>query len=161
MLVHPPDVDVSSSALRFLTQQLRRHRRAIGSRWRRLSAGRQALLTLAHLRMGHTYTQLAAGFGIGTTTAYRYVTEAVELLAALALGLTDAVRAASAKAYLILDGTLLPIDRITADRPFYFGKHKRQRQLLSSLSAPRQQVRIHCGKRIRLTLTGNAAPVRI
>jgi hypothetical protein len=103
---------VSSSALRFLTQQLRRHRRAIGSRWRRLNAGRQALLTLAHLRVGHTYAQLAAGFGVGTTTAYRYVTEAVDLLAALAPTLADAVRAASTKAYLLLDGTLLPIDRI-------------------------------------------------
>ncbi len=112
MLVYPSGVDVSSSTLRFLEQQLRRHRRAIGSRWRRLSAGRQAPLTLAHLRMGHTYAQLAAGFGIGTTTAHRYVAEAVELLAALAPGLTDTVRTASAKAYLILDGTLLPIDRI-------------------------------------------------
>ncbi|MFJ7124988.1 transposase family protein [Streptomyces sp. NPDC098101] len=72
---------MSSSTLCFLTQQLRRHRRTIGSRWRRLTAGRQALLTLAHLRMGHTHAQLAAEFGIGTTTAYRYVTEAVELLA--------------------------------------------------------------------------------
>ncbi len=76
----PSGVDVSSSTLRFLEQQLRRHRRAIGSRWRRLSAGRQALLTLAHLRMGHTYAQLDAGFGIGTTTAHRYVAEAVGLL---------------------------------------------------------------------------------
>jgi hypothetical protein len=30
------------------------------------------------------------------------------------------------KAYLILDGTLLPIDRIAADRPFCSGKHKKQ-----------------------------------
>ncbi len=52
------------------------------SRSRRLSTGQQALLTLAHLRNGHPYAQLAAGFGIGTTTAYRYVTEAVEALAA-------------------------------------------------------------------------------
>ncbi len=58
--------------------------------------------------MGHTYGQFAAGFGIGTTTAYRHVTEAVELLAALAPGLTDAVRTAWAKAYLILDGTSCP-----------------------------------------------------
>ncbi|GFH77003.1 transposase [Streptomyces gougerotii] len=136
MLVYPSGVDVSSSALRFLTQQLRRHRRAIGSRWRRLTAGRQALLTLAHLRMGHTYAQLAAGFGIGTTTAYRYVTEAVELLAALAPGLTDAVRTASAKAYLILDGTLLPIDRIAADRPFYSGKHKKHGMNVQILADP-------------------------
>ena len=26
---------------------------------------------------------------------------------------------------MLLDGTLLPIDRIAADRPFYFGKHKK------------------------------------
>ncbi len=122
MLVYPSGVDVSSSALRFLTQELRRHRRTIGSRWRRLSAGRQALLTLAHLRVGHTYAQFAAGFGVGTTTAYRYVTaEAVELLASLAPSLADAVRTASAKAFVILDGTLLPIDRVAADRPFYSG----------------------------------------
>lgn len=57
---------------------------ALGSRWRRLNAGRQTLLTLAHLRNGQPYAQLAAGFGIGTTTtAYRYITEAVNLLAAL------------------------------------------------------------------------------
>jgi hypothetical protein len=86
---------------------------------------RQALLTLAHLRNGQPYAQPAAGFGIGTTTAYRYITEAVNLLAALAPTLTEAVRAASTKAYVILDGTLLPIDRIAVDRPFYSGKHKK------------------------------------
>jgi hypothetical protein len=125
MLVYPSGVDVSSSTLRFLAEHLRRHRRAISSRWRRLSAGRQALLALAHLRMGHTYAQLAAGFGVGTTTAYRYVTEAVDILAALAPTLIDAVRAASTKAFVLLDGTLLPIDRIAADRPYYSGKHKK------------------------------------
>ncbi|MEU2183638.1 transposase family protein [Streptomyces thermolilacinus] len=136
MLVYPSGVDLSSPALRFLAQQLRRHRRGIGSRWRRLTAGRQALLTLAHLRMGHTYVQLAAGFGIGTTTAYRYVTEAVGLLAALAPSLDDAVRAASTKAYLILDGTLLPIDRVAADRPFYSGKHKKHGMNVQVIADP-------------------------
>lgn len=86
----------------------------------RLTADRQVLLTLAHLRVGHTYAQLAAGFGVGTTTAYRYAAKAVELLAALAPRLTDAVRTAS-KVYLILDGTLPRIDRIAAGRPFYSG----------------------------------------
>ncbi len=136
MLVYPSGVDVSSSTLRFLTQQLRRHRRTIGSRWRRLSAGRQALLTLAHLRVGHTYAQLAAGFGVGTTTAYRYVTEAVEFLGTLAPSLADAVRTASVKAYLILDGTLLPIDRIAADRPFYSGKHKKHGMNVQVIADP-------------------------
>lgn len=81
---------------------------------------------LAYPLSGQPYTQLPTGFGIGTTTtAYRYITEAVNLLAALAPTLTEAARAASTKAYVILDGTLLPIDRITADRPFYSGKHKK------------------------------------
>ncbi|CAM5452566.1 IS5 family transposase [Streptomyces canus] len=137
MLVYPSGVDVSSSALRFLAARLREHRRALGTRWRRLSAGRQALLALAHLRNGQPYAQLAAGFRIGTTTVYRYVTEAVELLAALAPTLAEAVRAASMKAYLILDGTLLPIDRIAADRPFYSGKHKKHGMNVQVIADPK------------------------
>lgn len=137
MLVYPSGVDVSSSALRFLATRLRERRRAVGTRWRRLSAGRQALLTLAHLRNGQPYAQLAAGFGIGTTTAYRYISEAVELLAALAPTLAEAVRAASTKAYLLLDGTLLPIDRIAADRPFYSGKHKKHGMNVQVIADPK------------------------
>jgi hypothetical protein len=37
---------------------------------------------LAYLRKGGTFAELAAGFGIGTATARRYVTETVGLLAA-------------------------------------------------------------------------------
>ncbi|OEJ56311.1 transposase [Streptomyces agglomeratus] len=137
MLVYPSGVDVSSSALRFLTARLREHRRVLGTRWRRLSAGRQALLTLVYLRNGQPYAQLAAGFGIGTTTVYRYVTEAVGLLAVLAPTLAEAMRAASMKAYLILDGTLLPIDRIAADRPFYSGKHKKHGMNVQVIADPK------------------------
>ncbi|MET7737672.1 transposase family protein [Streptomyces sp. NPDC005402] len=137
MLVYPSGVDVSSSALRFLAACLKEHRRALGTRWRRLNAGRQALLTLAHLRNGQPYAQLAAGFGIGTTTAYQYITEAVTLLAALAPTLAEAVRAASMKAYVILDGTLLPIDRIAADHPFYSGKHKKHGMNVQVIADPK------------------------
>ncbi|MGW0827497.1 IS5 family transposase [Streptomyces sp. NPDC002845] len=137
MLVYSSGVDVSSSALRFLAARLRERRRTLGTRWRRLSAGRQALLTLAHLRNGQPYAQLAAGFGVGTTTVYRYVNEAVELLAALAPTLAEAVRAASMKAFVILDGTLLPIDRIAADRPFYSGKHKKHGMNVQVIADPK------------------------
>jgi hypothetical protein len=41
MLVYPSGLDVSSSALRFLSARLREHHRGLGTRWRRLSAGRQ------------------------------------------------------------------------------------------------------------------------
>jgi hypothetical protein len=49
-----------------------------------LDAGQQALLVLAYLRYGDTYTRLAAGFRIGVAVAWRYVHEAVDLLAATA-----------------------------------------------------------------------------
>ncbi|SFT21377.1 Helix-turn-helix of DDE superfamily endonuclease [Streptomyces sp. ok210] len=136
MLIYPSGIDVSSSALRFLSDRLSAQRRQSGTRWRRLSAGRQALLALAHLRCGHTYAQLAAGFGVGTTTAYRYVAEAVELLAALAPNLSAAVEAASRKAFVILDGTLLPIDRIASDRPYSSGKHKRHGMNVQVITDP-------------------------
>ncbi|URM90507.1 transposase family protein [Streptomyces sp. MRC013] len=136
MLVYPSGLDLSSAHLRFLTARLRERRRAIGSRWRRLNAGRQALLALAHLRHGHPYAHLAAGFDIGTTTAYRYITEAVEVLAALAPSLAEAVRTASSKAFVLLDGTLLPIDRTAVDRPFYSGKHKKHGMNVQILTDP-------------------------
>ena len=41
---------------------------------------------LAHLRNGDTYARLAAGFGIGIATVYRYIREALDLLAAQAPG---------------------------------------------------------------------------
>lgn len=136
MLVYPSGVDVPRSSLRFLAQHLRGHHRVIGSRWRRLNSGRQALLALAHLRVGHTYAQFATGFGIGTTTAHCYVAEAVDLPAALAATLAEAARAASMKAFVLLDGTLLPIDRIAADRPFYSGKHRKHCMDVQVLADP-------------------------
>lgn len=84
MLVYPSGLDLSTSALRLLRRELAARRRRIGTRWRRLTCGRQALMSLAHLRSGHTFAQLASGFGIGVATAHRYVTEALEVLAALA-----------------------------------------------------------------------------
>lgn len=48
-------------------------------------------MVLAHLRCGHTFAQLAGGCGVGPATAHRYVTEAVNVLAAPAHGLLDAL----------------------------------------------------------------------
>ncbi len=121
MLVYPSAIDLSSSHLQFLAHQLAAHRCRIGRKWRKLDPGRQALLVLAHLRRGDTHTRLAAGSGIGLATVCRCIHEAVRLLADLAPNLAEAVHVASRKAYVILDGTLLRIDRIAADRPYYSG----------------------------------------
>lgn len=136
VLAYPSAIDLSSSHLRFLTGKLAERRRQVGTRWRRLPPNRQALLVLAHLRCGDTYTRLAASFGIGVATVYRYIREAVDLLAALVPTLQQALKRAAAKAFVILDGTLLPIDRIAADRPFYSGKHRKHGMNVQVLADP-------------------------
>jgi hypothetical protein len=112
VLVYPSSMQVSNRAVQTLADALRHHRRSLGSRWRRLPAERQALLVLAHLNKGETYTALADGFGVGTTTVFRYMREGVNVLAATAPTLDEALDAAHRTAFVILDGTLLPIDRV-------------------------------------------------
>jgi DDE superfamily endonuclease/Helix-turn-helix of DDE superfamily endonuclease len=95
-------------------------------------------VSLAYLRKGETFAELAAGFGVGTTTAWRYVNETVALLTARAPKLRQAVRDAkkAGYAYVVVDGTLIPVDRVAADRPFYSGKHKRHGMNLQVIASP-------------------------
>jgi DDE superfamily endonuclease/Helix-turn-helix of DDE superfamily endonuclease len=138
MLFYPAALPLSARTLSYVAGIIRRHRRQIGSCWRKLSPGRQALLVLAYLRKGETFAELAAGFGIGTSTAWRYVTETVALLAARSPKLRRALAAAkdAGHAYLVIDGTLVPIDRVAADRPFYSGKHRRHGMNLQVIATP-------------------------
>src|SRR5438477_9020015 len=142
MLFYPAALPLSSQTLRYVAGIIRRHRRQIGSCWRKLSPARQSLLVLAYLRKGETFAELAAGFGIGTATAWRYVTETVALLAARSPKLRRALRDASkaGHAYLVIDGTLIPIDRVAADRPFYSGKHRKHGMNLQVIAAPDGEV---------------------
>src|SRR3954447_4594682 len=105
-------MSVSNRALIMLADLLRQRRAQRGTRWRKLTAGRQALLVVAYLRKGETYADLACGFSIGTSTVYRYVREAITLLATMAPTLAEAIDVARGKAFVILDGTLLRIDRV-------------------------------------------------
>ncbi len=82
MLFYRATLPLSSQTLAYAAGVIRRHRKQIGSCWRKLAPGQQALLVLAYLRKGETFADLAAGYGIGTATAWRYVTEAPGLLAA-------------------------------------------------------------------------------
>ena len=138
MFFCPAALPLSRQTLVYTAGIIRRHRRRIGSCWRKLAPGRQALLVLAYLRKGETFGELAAGFCIGTATAWRYVTETVALLAARAPRLRQALRDASktGHAYLVIDGTLIPIDRVAADRPFYSGKHRKHGMRLQVIASP-------------------------
>jgi hypothetical protein len=68
-------------------------------------------MTLAHLRNGDTLTRLAAGFAVSVSTVWRYLREAIDLLAGHAWDLARAAARATRLAYAIIDGTLVPIDR--------------------------------------------------
>ena len=138
MLFYRAALPLSSQTLDYTAGVIRRHRRQIGSCWRKLSPGRQALLVLAYLRKGETFAELAAGFGIGTATAWRYVSETVALLAARSPKLNRALARAkkAGHAFVVIDGTLIAVDRVAADRPFYSGKHRRHGMNLQVISAP-------------------------
>ena len=56
----------------------------LGSMWRRLNSGQQALAVPVYLRKGEPSAEVGAGFDIFTTTCWRYVNETVEPLAARA-----------------------------------------------------------------------------
>ena len=138
MLFYRAALPLSCKTLNYAAGIIRRHRASIGSLWRKLTPGQQALLVLAYLRKGETFAELAAGFGVGTATAWRYVNEVVALLAARAPKLCKAVRDArnAGHAYVVVDGTLIPIDRVAKDRPFYSGKHKKHGMNLQVIASP-------------------------
>jgi hypothetical protein len=83
-LNYPGTVNLSRANLELTARLITRHRAEIGSYWRKLEPGQQALLALVYLRKHDTYAALAEGWRIGEATAWRYVREAVGLLAALA-----------------------------------------------------------------------------
>jgi hypothetical protein len=93
---------------------------------------------LVYLRKGEPFAEVGAGFAVSATTCWRYGNETVDLLAGQAPKLRPALRKTKRQgmAYVILDGTLIPIDRVAADRPFYSGKHKRHGVNLQVIASP-------------------------
>ncbi|MFF5264317.1 transposase family protein [Actinomadura viridis] len=139
MLFYRASLPLSRRTLTYATGVIRRHRKTIGSKGRALPPGTQALMTLVYLCKGETFAELAAGFAVSTSTAWRYVNEAVDALAARSPKLDSVLRRARTDRlpHLILDGTLVTIDRLAADRPFYSGKHRRHGMNLQVLAADR------------------------
>jgi hypothetical protein len=142
MLFYRAALPLSRATLTYLAGVVRRHRKQISSCWRKLNPGKQALLVLVHLRKGETFTELAAGFGVSTATAWRYVAETVALLAARAPKLDAALAAAkqARHAFVVIDGTLIGIDRVAADRPFYSGKHRKHGMNLQVIASPQGEI---------------------
>ena len=98
-------LDVPAELVRFVSGLLAAHRREIGTRkgTRRLTCYRQALFGLAWFRDKGDIPRLGQGFGLAQSTAYRYLDEVIEVLAARAPGLQDALERALAEERAVPD----------------------------------------------------------
>jgi hypothetical protein len=96
-----------------------RCRRGTRSRRRALGCYRQAVLVLRWFVDGTRLAQLAADHRIGRSTAYRYLHEGIDALAAAAPGLRGALLAARAAghSHVTVDGTLIRTDRCHVPGP--------------------------------------------
>ncbi len=79
-----------------------------------LTCGRQVVFALAWFRDRPDIARLGKGLGISQATAYRYLDEAITVLAARAPGLREALQRAAGQGlpHLILDGKVVAADRL-------------------------------------------------
>src|SRR4051812_35088972 len=144
---------VRESTVLFVSGLLAAERRRRGTRGRRRALGcyRQAVLVLRWFLDGTRLAQMAADNRIGSSTAYRYLHEGIDVLAAAAPGLRGALLAARAAghSHVTVDGTLVRTDRVRApgptargDRPerrggpWWAGKHAPPRGHAQGIAAP-------------------------
>ncbi|WP_371656732.1 MULTISPECIES: transposase family protein [unclassified Streptomyces] len=136
LVPHPAMLDVPHELVEHVSWLLHARRSEINSPWRRLGCFKQALLALAYLQKNETFAQLGAGFGVSEATAWRYVDETLEVLAAWAPGLREALVGLGDGDFVIVDGTLIPTDRIKADEPYYSMKHKKHGMNVQVIARP-------------------------
>jgi hypothetical protein len=115
VITHPATLDVSRELAQQVSRLLHAERRRRGTRKRSraLTCFRHAVLGLRWFRHGTDITTLARDHGISRATGYRYIEEAVTVLAAQAPDLHEALERAKAAgmAYMILDGKIFSADR--------------------------------------------------
>lgn len=127
-------LDLPDELVSFVENVIATRRSELRSPWRALTSFDQAVLTLVWLRDGGTFAQLGRHFGVCTDTAWRYATEAMVALSALAPTLAEALCEEGAARRMVLDGTLISTVRCAAkpahhdggnQDPYYSGKHHR------------------------------------
>lgn len=114
---------------------------------RALSPFRQAIMVMRWFRGERDVPQLGRDHRVSRATAYRYIHEGIEVLAAQAPDLPEVLDRAEAQgmAFVILDGTLITIDRCGEQTvsvkgepidAWYSGKAHQHAGNLQALSAP-------------------------
>jgi hypothetical protein len=152
-VIYTAVLPVAEETVHFVSGLLAAERRRRGTRGRRRALGcyRQAVLLLRWFIDGTRLAQLAADNAIGGSTAYRYLHEGIDVLAAAAPGLREALLAARAAGHphVTVDGTLIRTDRCHApgptapgDRPdrrvdlWWSGKHAAHGGNIQVIAAP-------------------------
>jgi hypothetical protein len=115
VIAYPAILDVSVQLVRYVSGLLHTERQARGTRKgsRALTCWRHAVFAIAWFRDRPEIARHGQAFGISQATAYRYVHEAIDVLAEQAPDLPDALRRAAEEgiSHLILDGKVFDTDR--------------------------------------------------
>ncbi|MFF4731953.1 hypothetical protein ACFY3M_43140 [Streptomyces mirabilis] len=114
-LVYRCRLPLSTRTLTHVAHLLRRHLKAVRSRWRALPPGKIALIVLAVLRHDQRLADMAGGNNISATTVRRWRDEIIGLLAAKASRPDRALKkiAKRGSEVVLIDGTLIPTQRRT------------------------------------------------
>ncbi len=116
MLSYRASLDVSRDLAQTIARLLLGHRARIGTRRGRRLLGcfAQAVLLLRFMRQRAAVRDLARDNDVSLKTAYRYLHEAIDVLAAQAPDLPEVIAAAVEQniEHLLLDGTLIATDRV-------------------------------------------------
>lgn len=118
MITYRAMLDVPTELVDHLARLLARGRRSRGTRRgvRVLSCRQQAMFALVWFRERRPITLTGKGFGISQATAYRYLHEAIDVLAAQAPELRETLERVAAEgwSHVVLDGTVVDSDRVAA-----------------------------------------------
>ena len=135
MITYRATLDVPAHTLRTVTRWIGAHRRVRDIRpWQRVATARtQALLALRWFKNSTRVHLLARDAKISTATAYRYLHEAIDVIADRAPDLHDVLATARDEdwPYVCLDGTLIPTMQLHGPKnpsgaeSWYSGKHHR------------------------------------
>lgn len=115
MIAYGAILDVPRELVTFVASLLAARRQARGTRraTRALDCFRQALFVLVWFRERRDVALAGKGFGISRATAYRYLNEAIDVLAAQAPELTEALQRVAdvGFSHVVLDGEIVDADR--------------------------------------------------
>lgn len=134
MIAYRATLDVPASTLTTVSGWIAAHRRAHDLRpaQRAATSHKQAMLVLRWLKDATRIRLLAHDTGVSIATAYRYLHEALAVIASHAPHLEDVIDQAITEEwdFVCLDGTLIATDKCSATNPesgydlWYSGKHK-------------------------------------